>query len=53
MTRQVTGVTTLFGSTGLFGTLAKTNNTDIAISSLEVAGGTGDKWILLAGTTSI
>ncbi len=41
--RQITGVTTFRGSTGLFGTLATTNFTNINIPSLGIAGGTGDK----------
>ena len=48
---QITGVTTISGSTGLFGTVT-TNNTNVAIPSVGVAGGTGDKLILAAGTIS-
>jgi hypothetical protein len=53
MAGQITGVTTLSGTTGLFGTVSTTNNTNVAIPSVGVAGGTGDKLILRAGTASI
>jgi hypothetical protein len=49
---QITGVTTISGSTGLFGTVT-TNNTNVAIPSVGVAGGTGDKLILAAGTSTV
>ncbi len=47
------GVTTFIGSMGLFGTLATTNHSNLVIPSVWVVSGTGDKWILLAGTASI
>lgn len=53
MTGQITGVTTLNGTTGIFGTISTTNNSNVAIPSLGIAGGTGDKLILYPGTASI
>ncbi len=53
MTGQITGVTSLSGTTGLFGTIATTNNTNVGLPSVGVIGGTGDKLILAAGTASI
>jgi hypothetical protein len=50
---QITGVTTLNGTTGIYGTLATTNNTNVAVPSVGVAGGIGDKIILCAGTGSV
>jgi hypothetical protein len=52
MTGQITGITTLNGTTGIFGTIATTNNTNQAIPSLGVAGGVGDKYIIQSGTIS-
>jgi len=52
MTGQITGITTLNGTTGIFGTIATTNNTNQAIPALGVAGGVGDKYIIQAGTIS-
>jgi hypothetical protein len=52
MTGQITGITTLNGTTGIFGTIATTNNTNQAIPALGVAGGVGDKYIIQAGTAS-
>ena len=46
MTGPITGVRTLNGTTGIFGTIATTNNTNVVIPSVWVAGGTGDKLIL-------
>ncbi len=51
MTGQVTGITTLNGTTGIFGTMATTNNTNVGAPSLEIYGGTGDRLILFAGTS--
>ena len=51
MTGQITVVTTISGSTGLFGTVT-TNNTNLAVPSVGVAGGIGDKLILYAGTNN-
>ncbi len=45
-------MTTISGSTGLFGTVT-TNNTNVAIPSVGVAGGTGEKLILVAGTSTV
>ena len=53
MAGQITGVTSLSGTTGLFGTVLTTNNTNVAIPSVGVAGGTGDKLILAAGTATL
>ena len=52
MTGQITGVTTLNGTTGIFGTLQTTNNTNVAAPSLGIAGGIGDKFILYSGSAS-
>jgi hypothetical protein len=50
MTGQITGVTTLNGTTGIFGTLATTNNiANTAIPSTGSTGGVGDKIILYPG----
>ena len=50
MSGQITGVSTLNATTGLFGTIATTNNTNVALPSLGVQGGIGDKLIFYAGT---
>jgi predicted heme/steroid binding protein len=50
MVGQITGISTLSGTTGLFGTLSTTNNTNVGLPSVGVAGGTGDKLIIYAGT---
>jgi hypothetical protein len=39
MTGQITGVTTISGSTGLFGTVATTNNTNVGVPSLGAGPG--------------
>ena len=52
MTGQITGVTTLNGTTGIFGTVLTTNNTNVGLPNVGVAGGTGDKLILYAGTAT-
>ena len=49
MTGQITGVTTLNGTTGIFGTISTTNNTNVGAPTNGVYGGTGDKLILWAG----
>ena len=51
MTGQITGVTTLNGTTGIFGTLATTNNTNTGTPETGVNGAVngGDKIILYAG----
>jgi hypothetical protein len=43
MSGQITDVRTVNGTTGIFGTISTTNNTNVAIPSVGVAGGTGDK----------
>jgi hypothetical protein len=53
MTGQITGVTTLNGTTGIFGTISTTNNTNTNTPQLGVYGGTGDKFILYTGTASV
>ncbi len=53
MAGQVTGITTLSGSTVLFGTVATTNNTNVNTPSLGIAGETGNKLILSGGTASV
>ena len=52
MSGQITGVTTLNGTTGIFGTVSTTNNTNQAIPSIGNFGGTGDKLILYPGTAT-
>ncbi len=52
MLRQITGISTLSGTTGLFGTISTTNNTYVGLPSVDIAGGTGDKLILYAGTNN-
>lgn len=49
---QLTGVTTLSATTGLFGTLATTNNFNVGAVGIGTFGGTGDKLILYAGSGS-
>jgi hypothetical protein len=53
MTGQITGVTTLNGTTGIFGTISTTNNTNTNTPQLGIYGGTGDKFILYTGTVSV
>jgi hypothetical protein len=53
MTGQITGVTTLNGTTGIFGTLATTNNTNTALPATGPFGGNGDKIILYAGDVGV
>jgi hypothetical protein len=53
MSGQITGVSTLSATTGLFGKVATNNNTNVALPSLGVQGGLGDKIILYEGTASI
>ena len=48
---QITGFTTLNGTTGIFGTLSTTNNTNQAIPSVGNFGGIGDKLVLYNGTS--
>ena len=45
MSGQITGISTLNGTTGIFGQLFTTNNTNVNIPAVGVAGGTGDKII--------
>jgi hypothetical protein len=52
MAGQITGISTLSGTTGLFGTISTTNNTNVGLPSVGIAGGTGDKLILYAGTNN-
>ena len=53
MTGQITGVTTLNGTTGIFGTLATTNNTNTGTPGTGPAGGNGDKIILYPGGVGV
>ena len=50
MSGQITGVTTLNGNTGIFGTISTTNTTNAFIPSVGNFGGNGDKLILYTGT---
>ena len=52
MSGQITGITTLSATTGYFGTLATTNNTNVGAVGIGTYGGTGDKLILWAGSGS-
>jgi hypothetical protein len=49
---QITGITTLSASTGLFSKVATTNNTNVNTPQFGVQGGTGDKIIIYNGTVS-
>ena len=49
MSGQITGVSTLSATTGIFGQVATTNNTNTGAPTNGVYGGTGDKLILWAG----
>ena len=49
---QITGVSTLNATTGIFGNLSTTNNTNIAIPSIGNYGGIGDKIIISNGTST-
>jgi hypothetical protein len=53
MTGQITGITTLNGTTGIFSTVSTTNNGNVNTPQLGVYGGTGDRFILYAGTASV
>jgi len=52
MTGQITGVTTLNGTTGIFGTLQTTNNINQGFPSVGINGGNGDRLILYSGSVS-
>ena len=52
MSGQITGVTSLSGTTGTFGQITTTNNTNVGLPNVGVFGGTGDKLILWAGTNN-
>jgi hypothetical protein len=52
MSGQITGITTVNATTGIFGTLSTTNNTNVVAPALGVYGGTGDKLILWVGSAS-
>jgi hypothetical protein len=53
MTGQITGVTTLNGTTGIFSTVSTTNNGNANTPQLGNFGGTGDRLILYGGTASV
>ena len=53
MTGQITGITTVNGTTGIFSTVSTTNNGNANTPQLGVFGGTGDRFILYVGTASI
>ena len=53
MTGQITGITTLNATTGIFGTISTTNNTNANTPQLGAFGGTGDRIILFVGTASV
>ena len=52
MAGQITGVTSFSGTTGLFGQIATTNNTNVGAPTQGVLGGNGDKLIVWAGAVS-
>lgn len=49
MSGQITGITTLSGTTGKFETVLTTNNTNLAVPSTGIYGGLGDKLIFTLG----
>ena len=53
MTGQITGVTTLNGTTGIFSTISTTNTTNLNTPQLGAFGGIGDRFILYVGTASV
>jgi hypothetical protein len=52
MAGQITRITTLTGTPGLFGKVSTTNSND-GLPSVGAAGGTNHKLILYAGTANI
>ena len=46
MTGQITGITTLNGTTGIFGTISTTNNNNLLTPSVGNFGDIGDKYII-------
>ena len=52
-TGQITGITTLNATTGLFSTIATTNNANLAIPAVGAAGGTGDRVLLWTGSATV
>jgi hypothetical protein len=52
MAGQITGISTLSGTTGLFGTISTTNNTNVGLPTQGIACGTGDTLILASGTNN-
>ena len=53
MTGQITGVSTLNATTGIFGSISTTNTTNLNTPQLGAFGGTGDRIILYVGTASV
>jgi len=53
MSGQITGVSTLNATTGIFSNISTTNNGNASTPSLGVFGGTGDRIILFGGTASV
>lgn len=51
MSGQITGVSTLNATTGIFGTLSTTNNTNVSGPGIGTYGGIGDKLIFATGST--
>ena len=45
MSGQIIGLTTLNGTTGIFGTISTTNNNNLLTPSVGNFGGIGDKYI--------
>jgi len=52
MTGQITGITTINASTGIFSTVSTTNNTNKAIPAVGNFGGIGDKIVFYNGTST-
>jgi hypothetical protein len=53
MSGQITGITTLNSTTGIFGTISTTNTTNLNTPQLGAFGGIGDRIILYVGTASV
>lgn len=53
MSGQIIGVTTLSATTGIFGTLATTNNTNVGAPTKALYGGIGDKLIFYTGSPDV
>ena len=52
MSGQIIGITTLNGTTGIFGTISTSNNNNLSIPSVGNFGWHGDKYIVQNGTST-